>query len=114
MWDSIYAHTIHLSSSIDIIPYMDWNIEKLTSPIGYTSLSCALWVSTSIFEGNSTKLSQGTFSCWFFFLNVKVHLGFNVVDSICSLFEAMLKKKVLGFRLAFYDNVILIESIMCH
>lgn len=49
-----------------------------------------------------------------FFLNVKVHLGFDVVDSICSLFEAMLKKKVLGFRLAFYDNVILIESIMCH
>ena len=45
---------------------------------------------------------------------MKVHLGFNVVDSICSLFEAMLKKKVLGFRLAFYDNVILIESIMCH
>ena len=31
-----------------------------------------------------------------FFLNVKVHLGFDVVDSICSLFEAMLKKK--GFR----------------
>ena len=31
-----------------------------------------------------------------FFLNVKVHLGFDVVDSICSLFEAMLRKK--GFR----------------
>ena len=46
--------------------------------------------------------------------SAKVHLGFDVVDSICSLFEAMLKKKVLGFRLAFYDNVILIESIMCH
>ena len=96
MWDSIYAHTIHLSSSIDIIPYMDWNIEKFTSPIGYTSLSCALWVSTSIFEGNSTKSAKVHLVVGFFFLNVKVHLGFNVVDSICSLFEAMLKKK--GFR----------------